>query len=101
MTFSPRSLSAIELVEQIKLEIRSGTLERALQPLVDRLDDLIREVEEERRNINSAIVAGEIFKRMLPVYQLTKDFESAPEPLRSQLLDMVNKGEYYEVHNNQ
>jgi len=95
---SPRSLSVIELVEQIKLSIRNGIPERALDDSIEELTKLMKLVEQERREQAAAIVAGEIFKTMLPIYGLTRDFQYAPEDLKPILNDITDKGELYEIH---
>jgi hypothetical protein len=97
--FSPRSLSAIELVETIRLEIRNGTPERALDDLISRLAKLMKLVEQERREQAAAVVAGMIFQEMLPIYGLTRDFQYASPELRTLLFGITDKGEHYEIYN--
>jgi hypothetical protein len=41
-----------------------------------------------------------MISKLLPIYALTKEFNAAPEPLRSHLYDLINKGDSYEIHTN-
>jgi len=100
VTFSPRSLEAQELVEHIKLNSRLNIPEEQYEPTIDRLETLLKQVEEERRRINSAIVAGAMCKKLLPISKWQDEFSKAPEPLRSHLIDYVEKGDHYEVDHN-
>lgn len=95
-TMTPRSLEALELAAVLREKCaRSEDLTPDIVSVMNDLDDLLDQVEEERNMRNSMYLAGTLGAQLIEITKWREEFDKAPEPLRSFLLDFVDRGDNY------